>query len=180
MLIQKYQDSWVNDFQHIKEAIEKNLPNVVINIEHIGSTSVRNLAAKPIIDIDLVYDQPRDFQDIKVGLEKLDYYHNGDQGIPGREVFKRAKQEKKHLILDTIKHHLYVCQANSEELHRHLIFRDALRTHEEERMAYEILKYEIAAKANQDRKVYAKLKEVMAREFVESVIRKFSKYHPPG
>ncbi len=170
MLIQEYQEIWVNDFNRIKAVFEKNLPG--IDIEHIGSTSIKYLAAKAIIDIDIVYNRPISFEDVKEGLEKLGYYHNGNQGIEGREVFKRDKQKKRHLILDSIKHHLYVCEANNEELQRHLIFRDYLRENEEERKEYENLKWEIAEKTNQDRKEYAKLKETMAQEFVDSIIEK--------
>jgi GrpB-like predicted nucleotidyltransferase (UPF0157 family) len=171
MLIQKYQESWATDFNKIKEVIEEKLPNNDIKIEHIGSTSIKNLAAKPIIDIDIVYCKSDSFREIKLGLEKLGYFHNGNQGIIGREVFKREKLKGSHWILDSIKHHLYVCQVNSEELQRHLFFRDYLRENERERKEYEDLKYRIAEKTSQDKKEYANLKEVMAREFVESIIK---------
>lgn len=172
ILIQKYQSNWVNDFNAIKEVITDSLKGVDIKMEHIGSTAVKGLAAKPIIDIDMVYQEVESFGAIKAGLAKLGYYHNGDQGIGGREVFKRDKGTTTHWLLDSIQHHLYVCQADSKELQRHLLFRDFLRAHEKERKEYEALKYEIAKRTNQDRKAYAKLKEVMADEFVESIIRK--------
>lgn len=172
MLIQEYQESWEHDFQQLKEMFEENIPIDDLTIEHVGSTSIPGLAAKPIIDIDIVYEKPASFHDIKRGLEALDYYHNGDQGIIGREVFKRNKKYQNHVLLDAITHHLYVCHINSEELRKHLIFRDHLRENPKAREAYESLKYEIAEIANQDRKAYAKLKEVKARTFVESVIEK--------
>lgn len=174
MLLQKYQEHWVNDFNELKKILAEHIPTNDINIEHIGSTSIKNLAAKPIIDIDFIYEKPASFKTIKIGLEKLGYYHIGDQGITGREVFKRDKEEGRehHILLDSIKHHLYVCQINSNELQRHIFFRDYLRDHEKERERYEKLKYKIAKQANQDRKKYAELKEVMAREFVESIIRR--------
>lgn len=171
MLIQKYKKQWQNDFKQIKEVIENSVSTEDIKIEHIGSTSVNGLAAKPIIDIDIVFEKPESFSEIKMSLEKLGYYHNGDQGIEGREVFKRNKQGKNHIILDLIKHHLYVCHINSEELRRHLAFRDYLRKNEEKRMEYEELKYKIAQLAKQNRKEYANLKEVIAKDFVESIIK---------
>jgi GrpB-like predicted nucleotidyltransferase (UPF0157 family) len=175
MLIQKYKKQWPNDFKQIKEVIEKNVSTDDIEIEHIGSTSVKGLAAKPIIDINVVFEKPESFSEIKMSLEKLGYYHNGDQGIEGREVFKRNKQGENHIILDAIKHHLYVCHKNSEELRRHLVFRDYLRKNEEKRIEYEALKYKIAQLTNQDRKEYANLKEVMAKDFVESIIKNATK-----
>ncbi len=172
MLIQEYQERWVNDFNELKKVLGDNIPTNDLKIEHIGSTSIKGLAAKPIIDIDIVYEKPKSFLEIKMGLIKLGYYHNGNQGIPGREVFKREKKEKKHILLDSIKHHLYVCQKNSDELQRHLIFRDYLRENQKERIEYEKLKYKIAAMTNQNRKEYAKQKEAMAKEFVESILEK--------
>ncbi|MBK7869167.1 MAG: GrpB family protein [Saprospiraceae bacterium] len=172
MLIQIYQESWVHDFNKIKEVIKERLWDVAIQIEHIGSTAVKNLAAKPIIDIDIVYDKNTSFEAIKSRLEKLGYHHHGDQGINGREVFKRNTLNEQHPVLDTIKHHLYVCHIENEELQRHLVFRDYLIKHEQERKAYEQLKYEIAQMANQDRKVYAALKEMMAKAFIASILEK--------
>ncbi|MGB0862321.1 MAG: GrpB family protein [Saprospiraceae bacterium] len=173
MLIQKYQESWENDFCVINKLIRKALSNIDIDIEHIGSTSVKNLAAKPIIDIDIVYNNAKSFDNIKLGLVQIGYFHNGDQGIKGREVFKR--KDKKHSILDSIQHHLYVCQSNSVELHRHLSFRDYLRNNEKERKEYEAIKYKIAEKANQNQKKYAKMKEIAAKEFINSIIEKQQK-----
>ena len=172
MLLQKHQEHWAKDFNELKKVLEDNITISDIRIEHIGSTSVKGLAAKPIIDIDIVYKNETSFEIIKTDLELLGYYHNGDQGIAGREVFKRTNEGEQHIILDHVKHHLYVCHNNSTELHRHLAFRDYLRKHEQARITYEKLKYEIAEKTNQDRKAYADLKEVVAREFIESIIKK--------
>lgn len=172
MLIQAYQEDWEKNFKQIKAILETQLPLDKIEIEHIGSTSIKGLAAKAIIDIDIVYHQPQTFQEIKTGLERLDYTHHGDQGISGREVFKRNKQKKHHPILDSIRHHLYVCPVDSPELQRHLAFRDYLRKDEKARKAYEKLKFQIAALTDQDKKAYAKLKETMARDFIKSIIEK--------
>jgi GrpB-like predicted nucleotidyltransferase (UPF0157 family) len=172
MLIQEYQSSWKIDFNHIKKTIHETLGDIGIGIEHVGSTSINNMAAKPIIDIDIIYKKSFSFENVKGGLEKLGYYHNGDQGIKGREAFKRINTRNKHLVLDVIAHHLYVCDTDSEELQRHLLFRDYLKNNEKEKREYEKIKYEIAERANQDRNEYASLKEIMATDFVESIIKK--------
>lgn len=172
MLIQKHQESWANDYKSLKKVFEEYVSTDDLKIEHIGSTSVKQLAAKPIIDIDIVHEKSESFRAIKRSLEQLGYYHNGNQGIVGREVFKRNKNQENHVILDSIPHHLYVCQINSNELRRHLFFRDYLRVNQKEREEYEKLKYKIAEIANQDRKKYAKLKESIARAFVESILEK--------
>ena len=171
MLIQKYRDSWVDDFNKLKNLFTKNISSPDIRIEHIGSTAVKGLGAKPIIDIDIIFNGLDTFEIIKEDLEKLGYTHHGNQGIEGREVFKRKGNEPGHEIMDTIRHHLYVSHKDSKEWKKHLVFRDFLRNNKKERLKYEDLKYEIAEEANQDRKAYAKLKEVKARKFIESIIQ---------
>lgn len=172
MLIQEYRESWIEDFKAIKSVINDALMNLNISIEHIGSTSVPKLAAKPIIDIDIVYGNDILFETVKKGLEKIGYYHNGNQGIINREVFKRGMWEYKHQILDAITHHLYVCPVDSEELQRHIRFRNYLIANETARTEYQQLKYEIAVAANQDKKQYAVLKEVEARTFINDILTK--------
>ncbi len=172
MLIQKHQSTWSTDFNNIKEVITSNIKNTGYRIEHVGSTAVKNLAAKPIIDIDIVYSKAVSFEEMKSGLEKIGYNHIGNLGIEKREVFKRENRKEDHLILDTINHHLYLCPIDSEEFHRHVTFRDYLRANEKERQEYESLKFSIAEKVNQNRKKYAELKEVMAGGFIEAVLAK--------
>jgi GrpB-like predicted nucleotidyltransferase (UPF0157 family) len=175
MLIQAYQESWKSDFIELKSVIHEALIPLSVTIEHVGSTAIHKLAAKPIIDIDIVFDKPVIFDEIKIRFEKIGYRHNGNQGIPDREVFKRAQTDIKHDVLDFIMHHLYVCPSDSEELERHILFRDYLILNEEARIQYQKLKYDIAEKSNQDRKKYAALKEVKGRSFINMIIEKAKK-----
>jgi GrpB-like predicted nucleotidyltransferase (UPF0157 family) len=122
-----------------------------------------------------VYGLNVDFEEVKDGLEKIGYYHNGDQGIKGREVFKRAQFAEKHKILDAISHHLYVCPIHSEELNRHILFRDFLIENGTERKQYQEIKMQLAKEAQQDGKKYALLKEVKARDFIQSIIERAKK-----
>lgn len=169
MLIQPYSPNWVDDFEKIKKVLNEEVFDYILDIEHVGSTAVPNLAAKPIIDIDIIYQEIDDFEKIKIGLEKLGYYHNGNQGIEGREVFKRnGKQEKK--VLDNITHHLYVCKYDSVELQRHILFRDFLRKNEITRNYYLQLKLELANEIKNDKAKYAALKQLKANPFINYVI----------
>ena len=172
MLIQKYTPLWVQHFQELKLEFQNALYSLNFKIEHVGSTSVVGLAAKPIIDIDIIYYNELDFQKIKEKLINIGYFHNGDQGIPGREVFKRKNNLEKHSIMDKHMHHLYVCINDSEELKRHLIFRDFLRENDLAKEEYQKLKIDIAKETKQDRKKYAALKEILAKEFIQSTIDK--------
>lgn len=172
MLIQEYQEKWVEDFKAIESVITDALIGLNISIEHVGSTAVPKLAAKPIIDVDIVYGKDVPFEILKKKLEKIGYYHNGNQGIINREVFKRKNWWSKHQILDTITHHLYVCPVDSEELQRHIAFRNYLIANETARAEYQQLKYQIAAATNQNKKQYAALKEVEARAFINDILAK--------
>ncbi|HZW48818.1 MAG TPA: GrpB family protein, partial [Bacillota bacterium] len=97
----------------------------------------KGLAAKPIIDLDLIIEDGL-FEQVKSKLLAAGYLHEGDLGIAGREAFKYA--EKPHLM----KHHLYVCCESSPEWKRHIAFRDWLRTHDTDRDWYGKIKMESA------------------------------------
>jgi len=169
MLLQPYTSKWIQDFTDIKREIENGMPGIEHAIEHVGSTSVSNLDSKPVIDIDIIYVNQSDFEKIKSGLSKLGYDHHGNQGIENREVFKRNGMVT-HPILDSIKHHLYACPADSKALERHILSRDFLRKNDWARLKYQLLKYEMADRANQDRKKYQVLKELYINDFIDSII----------
>jgi len=175
MLIKPYNPIWAQQFQQIAACLQAGFTNTVVAIEHVGSTAVPGLAAKPIIDIDLVFPERITLAQVIGHLQDLGYYHNGNQGIVDREAFKRTGKTPLHPILDAIPHHLYACPAHSEELRRHLLFRDWLRCHEADRLAYANLKREIAVAADQQRKQYAILKETKARAFINTRLELASK-----
>ena len=112
------------------------LGRLAIEIEHVGSTSVQGLSAKPIIDIDVVIKDYSEFEAVKSALKKIGYHHEGNLGIIGREAFKY--DDKAHLR----KHHLYVCPKDSPELKRHIAFREYLRTHPDVTREYSQIKEE--------------------------------------
>lgn len=118
-----YDPKWQQDFGKIKAELTTALSDSFLCIEHVGSTSVEGLAAKPVIDIDVVIESMAQFETVKKKLASIGYFHEGDLGIHGREAFSFSGKE--HLQ----KHHLYVCPKDSDELFRHLKFRDYLRTH---------------------------------------------------
>jgi GrpB-like predicted nucleotidyltransferase (UPF0157 family) len=75
MLIQQYEKKWIEDFNKIQKIITETLSSLKISIEHIGSTSIPELAAKPIIDIDIVFEEVSAFNKIKMRLNEIGYYH---------------------------------------------------------------------------------------------------------
>ena len=138
VIVVPYDTAWESDFLKIEEEIRSALGDLILGIEHVGSTSVKGLSAKPCIDLDVIIKDYDAFAEVIKALESIGYYHEGDLGIPNREAF--GYDDKPHLQ----KHHLYVCPKFSEELHRHVTFRDYLRTHPEAVRAYSLVKEEAA------------------------------------
>ena len=169
-LIQPYHPDWKKQFDVIQKILKECLKDSILTIEHVGSTSVVGLAAKAIIDIDIVYESAEHFDIIKHRLDLLGYYHNGNQGIPQREAFKRKKGIVSTSVLDTIPHHLYACPTDSPELKRHLSFRNFLRNNDWARDEYTSIKMDIAQQTNQDKEIYSSLKESVATPFIEKIL----------
>ena len=125
VIVMPYDKKWQADFEKIKFELENAIGDLILGIEHVGSTSVQGMSAKPCIDIDVVIKDYSVFDIIVSRLADIGYIHEGDLGIKDREAFKYTN--KPHLQT----HHLYVCPQYSAELHRHIAFRDYLRTHPE-------------------------------------------------
>ena len=177
LLISTYNEDWIAHFEKINKILLKLLGGITISIEHVGSTAVAGLSAKPIIDIDIIYNELVDFDFIKNKLISFGYYHNGNQGVAGREVFKRTGKTEDE-VLDKINHHLYVCRYDCPELHRHILFRNYLRKYPIASEFYGQLKYEIAKETKNDRKLYASNKELKANSFINYIVELSKKEHP--
>ena len=138
VVVLPYDRTWKSDFEEIKREIEGAIGDLMIGIEHVGSTSVEGMSAKPIIDIDVIIQDYAVFDAVVRRLEAIGYIHEGNLGIKDREEFKYAN--KPHLR----QHHLYVCPQQSEELHRHITFRDFLASNPESVKKYSAVKEKAA------------------------------------
>ena len=125
VIVLPYDAAWESAFEAIRAEIQTALGDLILGIEHVGSTSVKGMSAKPCIDIDVVIRDYSVFDAVVQKLDAIGYIHEGDLGIKDREAFKYT--DKPHLML----HHLYVCPQDSEELRRHIVFRDFLRKNPE-------------------------------------------------
>lgn len=137
-MVVPYDETWKSAFEDIKRDLQIALGDLILRIEHVGSTSVEGLSAKPCIDIDVVIQDYTIFDSVVDKLASIGYVHEGNLGIKDREAF--AYTSKPHLM----KHHLYVCPKNSAELHRHITFRNYLRSHPDARNMYSAVKEEAA------------------------------------
>jgi GrpB-like predicted nucleotidyltransferase (UPF0157 family) len=158
VLIQDYDAAWPDTFSKLATAVKAALSSLVVTVEHIGSTAVPGLAAKPVIDLDVVLASPADFPEAIRLLATIGYLHEGDLGVAGREAFRSPAGEPRH--------HLYVLAAGAEELGRHIAFRSALRASEDLRDKYAALKRSLAKAYKEDRGAYAEAKT----NFITSIV----------
>jgi len=168
----EYDPSWPEKFQRLKSIYVKFLGNLLLEVEHVGSTAIPGICAKPHLDIDLVIESYSSFEEVKDALAGLGYEYQGDFGIEGREAFRRKDEmvpwdgsnSKKY------SHNLYVCPEDSRELKRHLAFRDHLREDEECRNRYDELKRRLARKHRDDREAYTEGKTKFIERVLEEII----------
>lgn len=142
----EYNPIWVSVFEKIRDFVTPVVADIVVAIEHVGSTSVPGLSAKPIVDLDVVVSSQ---EEVLIAIERLvsiGYIHQGDLGISGRESFAQPDSLPAH--------NLYVCEANNAELKRHILFRDYLSSHPDEAKEYAELKQELAQRFRNDRVLY--------------------------
>ena len=125
VIVVPYDETWKAAFTEIKNELKQAIGDLILGIEHVGSTAVEGLSAKPCIDIDVIIKDYSVFDEIISRLETIGYIHEGNLGIKDREAF--CYSDKPHLQ----KHHLYVCPQCSKELYRHMKFRDFLRSNPE-------------------------------------------------
>lgn len=158
--VKPYDPEWPRIFERIYAQVWPAVQHAAMSLEHIGSTSVPGLAAKPVIDACIVVASPRDIPYVVKGLAKIGYVHRGDLGVPEREAFKRPDSSPRH--------HLYASHRGSMSLRNHLGFRDYLRAHPDVAAEYGALKTELAARFADDIDRYIHGKT----EFVLGVLRK--------
>jgi GrpB-like predicted nucleotidyltransferase (UPF0157 family) len=155
-----YDPQWARDFDALRAKLWPPMKDFAVSIEHVGSTSVPGLTAKPILDIDII---AASHEGVLLAIERLaamGYTHRGNLGIDGREAFRAAVNEPAH--------NLYVCCEDSAALRDHLTFRDYLRTHPETALAYAGLKRALALQFPDDIDRYAAAKTDFITGVLES------------
>src|SRR6185295_14850887 len=136
IVVVDYDPGWPLVFDELRSQIWPVVEDIALAVEHVGSTSVPGLAAKPIIDISVVVSTDADIPAAIDQLATLGYAHRGNLGIEGREAFDSPERLPRH--------HLYACPRDSFALANHLAVRDHLRTHPETAREYGELKKRLA------------------------------------
>jgi GrpB-like predicted nucleotidyltransferase (UPF0157 family) len=136
VIVEDYDPAWARDFEMLRQRIWPEVADVALRIEHVGSTSVPGLAAKPIIDMSIVVASRNDVPKTIERLAPLGYVHRGTLGIDDREAFDHPA--------DLRRHNLYVCPAETIGIVNQIAVRDYLRAHPEVAARYGALKKQLA------------------------------------
>ena len=161
VVVEKWNPKWKDEFERIVDSLGEDVIYNSVKIEHIGSTSVEGLSAKPIIDLDIVIENDK-FEIIKRLLNDKGYEHEGDLGIEGREAFSYSGKE------ELMTHHLYVCPKDSKELFKHITFRDFLKNNPALASEYSKVKEQAAVLYPDDIDKYMEFKS----EIIEKIYKR--------
>lgn len=151
---------WSVDFESVASDLRTALATVVeARVEHVGSTSVPGLAAKPILDVDVIVGRA----DVAAAIEALvgiGYVHRGDLGVVGREAFFAPDESPRR--------HVYVCEAGTMNVRNHVAVRDTLRIRDDLRDAYGEVKLSLAADPEMDIDSYIARKSAVVQRVLEA------------
>ena len=164
ILLREYDPAWPRLFAEEKARVLAAIGEYISTIEHIGSTAVPGLGARPIIDLLVGVAHFSAAERCVEPLRRLGYGFLGEAGIPQRYFFR--KPDTSSWIDRT--HTIHLVQEGSPEWKRMLLFRDYLRAHPEEADAYFALKQAQAARLDENNLAYPEAKS----EFVTGVLAK--------
>ena len=158
----QHDPEWDNAYR--KEALELReiLGDDLVAVHHIGSTSIPDITAKPIIDI---LGEARKIEDIdryNDGMECIGYEARGEFGLPGRRFFVKGVPKRTHNV--------HIFQAGSSEISRHLAFRDYMIAHPDEARKYSELKQRLAVQYKGDIDGYCDGKDAFVKEMEKKAI----------
>jgi GrpB-like predicted nucleotidyltransferase (UPF0157 family) len=160
IIVEPYNQNWPNQFEEESKLLSQVLKNHSPIIEHIGSTSVQNLGAKPIIDILIGFPSFIGIDKAVKEIQKLDYNYvpEYETTFPERRFFYKTKEE-------TRTHHIHLVKYNSDFWTKHLAFRNHLRKNETDMLAYNKLKIDLSKQNWDERDDYTHAKS----EFIQKI-----------
>lgn len=161
--VEPYNSQWPEKFAAEAPLIRQAMGDCAVEVQHIGSTSVPGLAAKPVIDILVGVSGPLEMSAAQIkAMAAIGYEYRGDAGVEGRLFFRKGGANRSH--------HCHVVSYGDSVWQEHLLFRDYLRTHPADREAYALLKQELAAQYGgaEQRAVYTESKA----PFIQGVLER--------
>lgn len=166
-----YDPAWPQLFAAEAARLERALAGMIIRFEHTGSTSIPGLAAKPVLDILGGVPDDAPMEPYIAALTASGYVHRGEQGIAGREFFRRGEPRAYHLHLTSV---------GSSFWRDHLAFRDYLRANPGVRDEYGKLKLDLALRFPNDRESYIDHKGPFVRHVLDLALTGRADTAPSG
>jgi GrpB-like predicted nucleotidyltransferase (UPF0157 family) len=157
IVVVDYDPAWPSIARRLIEEVRAACGGLLVQVEHIGSTAVPGLAAKPIIDLMPGLARPEDGLACVAPMEALGYEYRGAFGIPGRHYFPRQAEGERLAV------HAHMFVVGHPEWTRHLLFRDYLRAHPRRMREYEALKRGLAERFRDERAAYTDAKSDFVR-----------------
>jgi len=156
--IARYDSAWPTRFAELATAMREALGDVALRIDHIGSTSVPGLAAKPVIDIQVSVRNLEPVDPFRIPLEGLGYVYRQSNPELTKRYFREPPGQSRT--------HIHVRRAGSFSEQYPLLFRDYLRHHRQSAGEYERVKRLLADQFPHDRLAYTNAKGTIAWEII--------------
>jgi GrpB-like predicted nucleotidyltransferase (UPF0157 family) len=156
--LEPYNPGWPIEFDKLKKVYVTILGGHITGVEHVGSTAIEGLVAKPVLDLDIIINSNDKFEQVKKNLIKTGYSFEGNKGIEGRYAFRQTSGKTPDVKQGEtwMKHHLYVCLSDSLALKNHLLLRDILRMQPALKENYAALKLQLSVANKYSREKYVK------------------------
>lgn len=161
VVLEKHHEEWAREFKKEKKRLQKLLGETVLDIQHIGSTSIPNLSAKPIIDMLMGVRHFSDISKMQKVLENIGYEYR-ENGSSNVQVFFAKGPEKNRT------HYLHITELGSSEWKNSIFFRNHLLLHSEEVKKYEKIKQKLAKQYSDKRDKYTSGK----KDYIENILKK--------
>lgn len=156
--IEQYDPAWAGKFKLVKKNLQDIFGSRALVIEHIGSTSIPGMDAKPVVDVLVVVERAESFSDEKMEMQKLGYESKDNYIAPDTVIFFKADSEGRKT------ENIHVCVKDSPKAIRFVTTRDYLRAHPERAKQYSDLKKELNKKFPADYPAYRAAKESFLNE----------------
>ncbi len=157
--LEPYNPDWERFYKEEEKLLIDTVGEHILDIQHIGSTSIHGMIAKPIIDIGMAITIFEEGFELIEPIKKIGYEYKGENNIPRRHYFIKG---------DPTTHHLHILELYSKEWKKHIIFRDSLRKNKDLANVYAQIKVELAEKFRNDRLAYTEGKTDFVNYILEN------------
>ena len=159
--IEEYNSNWQKEFEEEKKNLKEIFEDIAITIEHIGSTSIEELSAKPIIDIAIGVSKLENFEKVRNKIITNKNYSIREENPEGEILVRKGTDDYTSYLI-------HVMEYESDRYKNTIIFRDYLRKNKEDKIKYENLKKELGIKYKDNREMYTASKN----DFIQGILKK--------